>query len=123
MGSAAVTDAGRCVCASPAMAFASGSVIGWTIANVPLESLTAGNCAVHRYRGLSLSLCTPSRWPRTNLPEPPSGAWMVSQRAGRSPAVRNEWATPGGAARKPPAASVTVSASCPTTKPNSPSRT
>src|SRR5712691_10708359 len=28
-----------------AMAFASGSVIGWTIANVPLESLTAGDWA------------------------------------------------------------------------------
>ena len=32
-----------CGCAIAAMAFASGSVIGWTIANVPLESLTAGD--------------------------------------------------------------------------------
>ena len=41
-GSAAVTDAGLWLRIA-AMAFASGSVIGWTIANVPLESLTAGD--------------------------------------------------------------------------------
>src|SRR5437762_1858470 len=40
---------------------------------------------------------TPSRTPRRNAAKPPSCAWTVSQRAGRSPALRNEWATPGGA--------------------------
>ncbi|HEX4324019.1 MAG TPA: MarR family transcriptional regulator [Gaiellaceae bacterium] len=35
--------------------------------------------------------------------KPPSGAWIVSQRAGPVSATRNEWASPGGAATNPPA--------------------
>ena len=31
-----------------------------------------------------------------NAAKPPSRAWMVSQRAGRSLALRSEWATSGG---------------------------
>ena len=40
--------------------------------------------------------------------KPPSGAWTVSQRAGRSPAVRKEWATSGGTATNPPEETVIV---------------
>jgi hypothetical protein len=40
-------------------------------------------------------------------------AWMVSQRAGRSLAERNEWATSGGAATNPPEETVIVLASRP----------
>ena len=32
-----------CGCASPLIAFAGGTLIGWTVANVPLESLTVGD--------------------------------------------------------------------------------
>ena len=52
---------------------------------------------------MSHSTLTPSRMPRMNAAKPPSLAWMMSQRAGWPPAVRNECATPGGAATKPPA--------------------
>jgi hypothetical protein len=45
--------------------------------------------------------------------KPPSGAWTVSQRAGRSPVVRKEWATSGGTATSPPEETVIVSASRP----------
>ena len=37
--------------------------------------------------------------PRMKPAKPPSGVWMVSQRAGRSPSVAKAWATPGGGRR------------------------
>jgi hypothetical protein len=55
-----------------------------------------------------------------NAAKPPSGAWIVIQRAGRWPSVRNEWATYGGAARKPPAATVILLVSRPISKVSSP---
>ena len=55
--------------------------------------------------------------------KPPSRAWMVSQRAGRSLSLRTEWATPGGAATNPPEETVNVVASRPISKVSSPSRT
>jgi hypothetical protein len=50
---------------------------------------------------------------RMKAAKPPSCAWMVSQRAGRSLSLRNEWATCGGAATNPPEETVIVSASRP----------
>jgi hypothetical protein len=55
--------------------------------------------------------------------KPPSRAWIVSQRAGRSLALRSEWATPGGTATNPPEETVIVSGSRPISKVSSPSRT
>ena len=43
-----------------------------------------------------------------NAAKPPSRAWMVSQRAGRSLSLRSEWATPGGTATNPPEETVIV---------------
>jgi hypothetical protein len=50
---------------------------------------------------------------RMKAAKPPSCAWMVNQRAGRSLSLRNEWATCGGAATNPPEETVIVSASRP----------
>jgi magnesium chelatase family protein len=72
---------------------------------------------------MSHSTSTPSRMPRMNAAKSPSGAWMVSQRAGRSLSLRSEWATSGGAATNPPEETVIVFASRPISKVSSPSRT
>ena len=92
-------------------------VLTWTIASLAGRPPSAGTAE------MSHSTSTPSRMPRKRAAKPPSRAWMVSQRAGRSLSLRSEWGTSCGAATNPPEETVIVFASRPISKVSSPSRT
>jgi hypothetical protein len=111
---------GRCAPESTRLVLGCSVLNGEVVAD---DRVACGQAAGGGHGGMTHSTLTPSWMPRMDAAKPPSGAWIVSQRAGPWPSVRNEWATCGGAARKPPAATVIVSVSRPISKISSPSTT